>query len=212
VPAHEIAKKLDRSKSLALPGYHAFTGCDTVSAFNGCGKKTAWDCWLTFPEATRAFEHISLPVAIIPDDVAQTLERFVVLMYRRTSDNFTVNQERKELFTSKNRSIEHIPPTSAALTQHVLRAAYQAGHCWGQSLLENPIMPTPDKWGWTFLNNEWQPLWTLLPEASMVCRELLTCGCTKHCSGACKCVKANLRCTSLCQCLGECRDTITLNK
>ena len=207
VPAHEIAKTMGRGRSLALPGFHAFTGCDTVSAFNGCGKKTAWECWSTFTEATRAFEHISLPVALIPDDVAQTFERFVVLMYRKTSVNFTVNQERLELFTTQNRSIENIPPTSAALTQHILRATYQAGHCWGQALLANMNMPNPGEWGWKLVNNEWSPLWTLLPEASMVCRELLTCGCKKQCGGACKCIKANLPCTSLCQCMGECRDS-----
>jgi len=73
-------------------------------------------------------------------------------MYCRTSSNFTVNQERKELFTSLNRSIENIPPTSAALTQHVLRATYQAGHSWGQALIDVVDLPSPVKWGWTHTN------------------------------------------------------------
>jgi len=134
VTAHLIAEQLGPIKSAALPGFHAFTGCDTVSSFSGRGKKTVWDTWLAYPEVTRAFTLISLPVIFIPDDVSHIFERFVVLMYRRTSSNSTVNQKHKELFTSLNRSIDNIPPTSAALTQHVLRAAYQAGHCWGQAL------------------------------------------------------------------------------
>ena len=116
---------------------------------------------------TRAFAHISLPSALIPDDVSDIFERFVVVMYRRTSSNATVNQERKELFTSQNRSVENIPPTSAALTQHILQAAYQAGHIWGQSLVDIPTLPSPAEWGWLDINGSWHPLWSLLPEASL---------------------------------------------
>jgi hypothetical protein len=95
IPAHLIAEQLGHIKSTALPGFHAFTGCDTVSSFSGRGKRTAWDTWLAYPEATRAFAHISQPIILIPDDVSDIFERFVVLMYRRTSSNFTVNQERR---------------------------------------------------------------------------------------------------------------------
>ena len=38
--------------------YHfgnAITGCDTVSAFNGRGKKAAWDVWDVFEKVTRSF-------------------------------------------------------------------------------------------------------------------------------------------------------------
>ena len=37
VPAHEIAKALGPDQSVALPMFHAFTGCDTVSCFGGIG-------------------------------------------------------------------------------------------------------------------------------------------------------------------------------
>ena len=43
IPAHEIAKSLGSEKPKALPMFHAFTGCDTVSSFSTKGKKTAWD-------------------------------------------------------------------------------------------------------------------------------------------------------------------------
>ena len=48
IPAHEIAKELGSEKSKALPMFHAFTGCDTVSSFAGKGKKTAFDTWKIF--------------------------------------------------------------------------------------------------------------------------------------------------------------------
>lgn len=52
--AHQIALCLGSAKSLALPVFHALTGCDTVSAFVGHGKKTAWATWNSFPEFTDA--------------------------------------------------------------------------------------------------------------------------------------------------------------
>jgi hypothetical protein len=52
IAAHVIAEKLGHSKSQALPFFHAFSGCDTVSAVNGRGKKTAWEVWKVYPEVT----------------------------------------------------------------------------------------------------------------------------------------------------------------
>ena len=52
--AHKIAASLGSEKSLALPMFHALTGCDTVSAFVGHGKKTAWAVWSSFPDLTSA--------------------------------------------------------------------------------------------------------------------------------------------------------------
>ena len=40
LPIHTILAKLG-PRSKTLPFFHAFTGCDTVSAFVGKGKKTA---------------------------------------------------------------------------------------------------------------------------------------------------------------------------
>ena len=41
--AHEMASCLGLERSLALPMFHAMTGCDTVSSFVGHGKKTCMD-------------------------------------------------------------------------------------------------------------------------------------------------------------------------
>jgi len=38
---HDIRTHLGSSRSLALPLFHALTGCDTTSQFLECGKKTA---------------------------------------------------------------------------------------------------------------------------------------------------------------------------
>ena len=39
LPAHEMANALGSDRCVALPMFHAFTGCDTVSCFGGRGKR-----------------------------------------------------------------------------------------------------------------------------------------------------------------------------
>ena len=54
------------------------------------------------------------------------IQRFVILMYDRCSPAADVNTCRRQLFTSSNRAVEHLPPTCDVLKQHVLRAMLQA--------------------------------------------------------------------------------------
>ena len=54
-----------------------------------------------------------------------------------------VNEARKMLFTQKGRSIELIPATRAASLQHVKRAVYQGGYCWGQATTPMAVLPAP---------------------------------------------------------------------
>ena len=44
----------------------------------------------------------------INDSMMSVLERFVVLLYDKTSDQGSVNDARKQLFTQKSRSMENI--------------------------------------------------------------------------------------------------------
>ena len=56
LPIREYASNLGDDKSKVLPVWFAFTGCDTVSAFSGGGKKIAWDTWNAFPDIEDAFK------------------------------------------------------------------------------------------------------------------------------------------------------------
>jgi len=118
--------------------------CDTVSCFGGRGKRTAWDIWNAYGEVTPAF----CALAAIPESVENwlgPLERFVVLLYDHTSSQEFVNGARKQLFTQKGRAIDGLPPTQAALLQHTKRAAYQAGHCWAQTMIATLELPSPSE-------------------------------------------------------------------
>ena len=199
-----IASKLTREKCVALPFFHAFTGCDTTSYFCGRGKKTAFQAWNNYPEVTPVFISLSNPQNALTDEQLHALERFVILMYSRTSTHSRVNAARQALF-SQGRSIEAVPPTQAALEQHSRRAAYQAGHVWGRTPDTMQDLSSPADWGWQLSSSDkWIPTWTVLPEASNICKELIKCGCKRACRGLCKCTKEDLPCTALCQCAGSC--------
>ena len=199
----QIVAKMNPRQCLALPGFHAFTGCDTVSAFAGRGKRTAWETWKSFPEVTGALQELLAMPSEVSKGSRSLIERFVVLMYDRTSDCMEVNDARKHLFSQKSRTLENIPPTQAALKEHIKRTCFQA-NLWNQSLVLDPKIPEPSDWGWTKESTRWQPFWTALPEAAKSCHELIRCNCQKGCTGRCTCVKAALACTDLCFCSGDC--------
>ena len=207
---HSLFNALGESKCKCLPFFHAFTGCDQVSFFAGRGKKVAWTIWNQHEEVTSSFLALSNCPSSSECDVAlPSIERFVSLLYDRTSTETSVNKCRKVLFASKGRSLEGIPPTSDALLQHTKRAIYQAGYCWSQSLVAQQNLPNPNEWGWKSEEDESFTIsWITIPQASAICYELIRCGCKKEkgCKGRCKCRKATLKCTALCKCSGDCDD------
>ncbi|KAJ8039206.1 hypothetical protein HOLleu_16848 [Holothuria leucospilota] len=90
---------------------------------------------------------VPLPDSRATDKWMQPLERFVVLLYDRTSTEEGVNQARKQLFSKRGRVIDGLCPEQAALIQHNNRAAYQAGHCWAQMMTPAPEIQSPSEWG-----------------------------------------------------------------
>ena len=93
-----ICANLGVERSWALPPFHAFTGCDTTSSFFGRSKKSAWQAWSAYPEATEAFVHIAQhpyePISLSSEHFL-TLERFTVVLYHKSSSLTTVNEARR---------------------------------------------------------------------------------------------------------------------
>ncbi|CAC5391196.1 unnamed protein product [Mytilus coruscus] len=149
IPIHDIAQSLGPLQSRIIPTFHAFTGCDTLSSFAGRGKKTAWDTWNAFLEVSAAFRQMTdQPSTISRDSILPLLERYVVLLYHRTIESNSVNEAREVFFAHKGRSIESVPPTREAFYQHAKRSVYQAGLILIQCLLLQPVLPSPDLYGW----------------------------------------------------------------
>ena len=102
LPAHTIAASLGQDKAHVLPIFHLLTGCDTTSFFGGRGKKMAWDVWNVFPELTAVLKELMELPEHISDGCMETIERFTVLLYDRTSRVTKVNKVRQELFSKKH--------------------------------------------------------------------------------------------------------------
>ena len=96
IPVHDIVKTTGPRKSQALPTFHAYTGCDTVSAFAIRRKKSAW---MVCEEVTATF----LALSTAPDDINEkdivVLERFSILLYDHTNGLVNIDEARKQLFS-----------------------------------------------------------------------------------------------------------------
>ena len=140
-------------------------------------------------------------------DVLPLLEHFIVIMHDCSSICTYHNEVREDLFARKGRSIEAIPPTADAFLKHTKRVVYQAAYRWAQCLSPLFNLPSPSQWGWHKQEDEkWKLIWITLEPASVACQELLKCGCKQEngCSSRCKCRKADLPCTALCNRGDEC--------
>ena len=52
IPVHKIMTQLGRSTSLALPGFHAYTGDDNVESLCNKNKKRYWEFWQKYIKFT----------------------------------------------------------------------------------------------------------------------------------------------------------------
>ena len=108
-----ICEVLGREKSLALPVFHSFTGCDATSAFFRGGKKLAWEAWLCYQNVTDAFTHMALnPYTEVAVGVQhfQLLECFTVILYDKASDLEHVNEGKKGAVLPEGQDNGGTPP------------------------------------------------------------------------------------------------------
>ena len=96
IPIHTLSAQLGPSRCMALPLFHAVTGCDTASHLLGCGKKTAWSAW----QSTLGLTDTLVVLTRDPDLLSpqsqhmETLEWFVVVMYSKGCGIVKVSEAR----------------------------------------------------------------------------------------------------------------------
>ena len=81
IPVHEVVNIFGPGKASGLSFFHVFTGCDTVYAFRGKGKKSAWQTWNVCKEISTTFTKLSQCVTALDNADLQSLEKIVVIMY-----------------------------------------------------------------------------------------------------------------------------------
>ena len=98
---------------------------------------------------TETFANLSVePFKPIDDDSKEleTLKRFVIYMYIKSSSLKKVNDARREIFCQKKQNMESLPPTKNALIQHIKRSVYQTG-IWATSFETQASLPAVSLFG-----------------------------------------------------------------
>ncbi|KAF7990491.1 hypothetical protein HCN44_000296 [Aphidius gifuensis] len=160
---------LTPSVCTALPGLHAFTGCDYNPAFFGRGKIKPFEAMIKSEKYQKAFS--SFGDTPNQENFA-IIEEFICDLYG-ISDAQKVNDARyiefmknykpsdtKEKFKKivKNIDASNLPPCRNELYQQYLRANYIAS-IWNNAYLKNPTTLEPDGNGWTMGTEKYEFVW-----------------------------------------------------
>jgi len=156
-------RQLDIHKC-ALPAFHAFTGCDSTSAFVRKGKRGPFKLLSNTPSATTAFNTIGTVCDHIDETTVKQLESFVCAMYGKPA-GCDVNQVRYETFKSRFEvnsckmltvqngvDISLLPPCRTSLKKHCQRANYQS-YIWKHAHVAQVEMSSPSGCGWKIDNS-----------------------------------------------------------
>ena len=207
VAIHQVVQSIGKPRAMAMPAYHAFTGCDTTSTFFGRGKKTTHAIWMKYLVFDSAFLEMS------SDNLGEkdlqrlfiTLQKFVCLLYGSEKDAL-VDDARRNLLINNGKDFDDMPPSSDALYQHFLRACLQSAHIWSklfQAVFNDGLLLG---WGWQLVGDTPVPVYVTKNIISKDMRELSRCGCKINCKGNCGCKRDPVQpCTRLCGCQGNCK-------
>ncbi|CAB3990590.1 Hypothetical predicted protein [Paramuricea clavata] len=119
-----ILNVLDEELCACLPGFHAFSGCDSTSAFLGKGKVKPWKALQMNPRFVEIFSQLGRS-AEVSDELVVSLGTFVCLLYGDQTST-CVDECRYQLFKSGKYSDDVLPPDSDSLRQRIKRANFQA--------------------------------------------------------------------------------------
>ncbi|CAC5360780.1 unnamed protein product [Mytilus coruscus] len=183
-----MCAKLGENVCRALPGFHAFTGCDSVSALSGKGKSKAFGVLTRSVEFSEGLSRLGETFEEVGEELSKTLERFLCAIYGYEINN--IDELRFRIFcNAKNIHCHLLPPTKDTMLKHMKRANFQA-KIW-KSALEHNTVPSP--------NNHDQPP---ALDALLI---LISCSCKAGCANKrCSCVRQALSCTDGCKCSNAC--------
>ena len=119
-----------RSRCCSLIGLHAFTGCDSTSAFHRKGKAIFFHIVKENKQHLMALKKLGQSFNTDIELIAQ-FEALVCQVYKSQTES--VEKVRYLLFCAGSKEEASLRPTQDALTQHVKRANYQSciwRHCF----------------------------------------------------------------------------------
>ena len=184
----------------SLPGLHAFTGCDSVSAFAWKGKPSALKLAKQYVKFREAFQVLGTEW-VVTDELFTRLQEFTCFLYSSNPGTTDINDLRYRLFCARKGDIEsdQLPPCADTLRKHCDRANYQTA-IWRRSFQRCPGIPSPVEHGWRLEEGRLTVDWMNGEPAPKAVLKLLSCQCKKSCQlPSCTCLSNSLQCTDLCR-------------
>jgi len=134
----KLSQALGSGISNALIGMHAFTGCDTVSAFAGRGKISMFKQMKSNEAFQEAFNDLG-QFWELSEELFLRLQMRTCKIYMPSATTTEVNKLRYQIFCAKRGEVEssQLPPCKDCLYMQALRANYQAA-VWRRSLQAQP--------------------------------------------------------------------------
>ena len=157
-----------REYCTALMALHAFTGCDSTSAFKGVGKIKPIKTMQKMPKYQPLLAKLGDSWEV-SEDLVKDLEEFTCAMYgkpRFTNIDdlrYTILKGKCDvegkLDPSNNVDMGSLPPCGKSLLQHIRRVNYQVG-IWKRAYIAEPEIPNPaDGHGWVMVDGRLEPMW-----------------------------------------------------
>ena len=140
-------------------------------------------------------EHLE---TVIPEEL-RPLEHFLCSVYSPKGP-FNIPDLRWELFRTKLKEGENLPPSKGAYIPHLMRANYVSMR--DKSYTDYcPQLPPIHISGWEDKGDHYTPVQSLLLPAPKSVIQLIQCGCKVGCIPSyCACAKERLPCTLICKC------------
>lgn len=171
VDCNTLAETLGPLLCSALPGFHAFTGCDYTAAFYRKGKTRPFNILEKNESFQRVFASLTDLSDIDDHEKVEKLQEFTSLMY--TIKNCSnVNTARSIIFhktyTSKKNNENlikkirgfdstNIPPCFESLKQKILRTIFVTA-MWKNATNQECITLRPEQCGW-LMRDILEPIW-----------------------------------------------------
>ena len=205
----QLVEELGADVCKALPFFYCFTGCDTVSAFNGKGKCSFFDEWMK-SRMKDSITNVFIKLGHLPDSVSAVDTSIIVSLVKSVYfgsqyENVNLNELRKYQFTrSVSNDLKKIAPSTDALYMQILRASHVAGFEWVECV-QNVAIPDPSLRGYVLKDGVFVPQWLPVPSTFDLKAFLKACKCKTAKCITCKCAKLKLPCLPLCHCNQKCK-------
>lgn len=197
----DIQEKLNPNMKCHILVAHAITGCDTVSALYNKGKKKIVSI-LSKSSADLSFLDAFQKNGVSCDEIAETGEKLLLLLYGAKTNVSTLNEQRyvmycqqlvqKRLTSPEGFQLQVLPPTSDAAKYHSYRTYLQVQQWLGNETI------VPTDWGWCLSDGKLKPVEMDAEVAPACVLRLISCGCKTGCHTKCTCRNNGLKCSSLC--------------